>query len=114
MSNLRRSHDQEWLNGVLIGAVFGFSVASFVAPEGSATGSAMAGLTVAFMCLAVAQGEVTRPRPRPARRRRPPAPPGAASRKAQRELAQRIGRAVTPRKPQPAGGRLIRSDEPPC
>jgi gas vesicle protein len=65
MSNLRRSHDQEWLNGVLIGAVFGFAVASFVAPEGSATGSAMAGLTVAFMCLAVAQGEVTRPRPRP-------------------------------------------------
>jgi hypothetical protein len=113
MSNLRRSRHQEWLNGVLIGLVFGCSLASFVAPEGSATGSAMAGLTVAFMCLAVAQWEVTRPRPRPARRRRPPAPPGAASRKAQRELAQRIGRAVTPRKPQPAGGRLIRSDKPP-
>lgn len=98
MSNLKRSRHQHWLNGVLWGAVIAFNVAAFAAPEGSATGSAMAGLAVAFMCLALVQWEITRP----ARRRRPPAPPAAPA-----------APGASPRKPQPAGGRLIRTDKPP-
>lgn len=102
ISKPKRSCHQHWLNGVLIGLVFGFNVAAFTAPEGSATGSAMAGCAVGFMCLALVQWEITRPATRPARRRRPPAPPSGPA-----------APGASLRKPQPAGGRVIRTDKPP-